>query len=270
MKVDAPLLVDAVLPGQFVNVYLPREDLLLPRPISICDSDMENEVLTLVYAVVGEGTLELSRLIGYGEEPTVDGVFLEIFGPHGNGFFYDNSYGPRDEVLLIGGGLGVAPLLFAARVLADGHFVADMPKKISAYLGFPAEPWYLREFEAFGVHVHAISDTIPLASSGGRVGTVVDLLNTEFDTRGLSSEAGTCALTCGPQPMMKTVASWCEELSIPLRASLEARMGCGYGACVGCSIEVKADENADGTGAGLLRRKVCVDGPVFPAEKIVW
>ena len=210
-------------PGQFVNLSLPG--FFLRRPISICDGDGSS--LTLIYKIVGQGTEELSRL--------VPGQTLDLLTGLGNG--YDLT--PAGErPLLLGGGAGVPPLyLLAKRLIQAGRTPAVV-------LGFNRgeEVFYEEEFRALGCSV-----TVTTADgSYGVKGFVTDALPEQY----------THVYTCGPLPMLKAVY---HKTDTDGQYSFEERMGCGFGACMGCSKKTK-------TGY----KRVCKEGPVFRKEEIVW
>jgi len=251
LRLHAPEIARDASAGQFVNIYLPDGAMLLPRPISIADS--YDDELVLVFAVVGAGTKALS-LMGSGE-------YIELMGPLGSGFF---DYPDAEEffrVLLIGGGAGVSPLRFAARELRRDN------KSIAAFLGFAGKPWYTGEFYAVCDEVNIASETAGEASFHGNV---IEMLDAEagFDL----------ALACGPRPMMAAAALWCAARDIPLRVSLEERMGCGYGVCAGCTVPLRllndAQKPQNGPSIkdpnGVTKKKACVHGPVFWADEVIW
>ncbi|MDR1067842.1 MAG: dihydroorotate dehydrogenase electron transfer subunit [Clostridiales Family XIII bacterium] len=261
LTVSVPEQARGAQAGQFINLYLPDADLLLPRPFGITDA--YDDVIEIVYAVIGAGTERLSRLKA--------GEVIRALGPNGTGF--DLAAAER-KVLLIGGGLGIPPLLFAARKLRE-NAGPEGGAKITALLGFRDRPYYSSEFRAYCDRVFVISEkrnaSLPenasLDSTGvERTGTVVDLMNA-LVAEGELAVTGTSILACGPIPMLRAVGEWASERGIRAQFSLEARMGCGYGACVGCSIELRDLESA---GAGTVKQKVCTNGPVFDAERIVW
>jgi len=250
--VCAPEIAAAGNAGQFVNVYLPDKDKLLPRPLSIADA--HGETLVLVYAVVGKGTEAMASL-GVDEMVTV-------MGPLGTGFFdCDKSIIEEDKkVILIGGGVGIPPLHFAAKNLR-GKFQSRI--KIEAMLGFREEPWYVTEFESVCDAVHVISET---EGEAQHTGNVVELLDRQSRVVADASrnDGEALVLSCGPRAMLEAVSGWCTERNLPLRVSLEERMGCGFGACAGCSINIRTQ------GGESVRKKVCVDGPVFWADEVIW
>ncbi len=210
-------------PGQFVNIQL--DGLFLRRPISVCDYD--DSTLTIVYKVVGKGTEVMSKM--------APGEILDILTGLGNG--YDLSLSGENPVLL-GGGVGVPPMYnLAKKLIAQG-------KKISVILGFntKSEIFYEEEFKALGCHVTVTT----VDGSYGVKGFVTDAL----------PEAYTYFYTCGPEPMLKAVY---RSTSTSGQMSFEERMGCGFGACMGCSCK---------TLTGYKR--ICKEGPVMKKEEILW
>ncbi len=211
-------------PGQFVNIQL--EGKFLRRPISVCD--VNGDVLTIIYKVVGNGTEQMSRM-GVGKE-------LDILTGLGNG--YDLSI-CGEKPLLIGGGVGVPPMYYLAKkLIGEG-------KEVSVILGFntKSEIFYEEEFKALGASVFV---------------TTVD---GSFGVRGFVTDAmGGIAYThicaCGPEPMLRAVYKASET---DAQLSFEERMGCGFGACMGCSCK---------TITGYKR--ICKEGPVMRKEEILW
>jgi dihydroorotate dehydrogenase electron transfer subunit len=265
---DAPDIVRVATPGQFVNLYLPDGAMLLPRPISIADADADRGELSLIFAVVGEGTrvLSLLRPAAFGSLPNT----LEAMGPLGTGFFdYPGGLLLRESapkpqnVILIGGGAGIPPLFFAAHRSRE-MYGADI--NISAFLGYRNDIWLDERFAKICDTVHTISES--------RQGTVIDLIDGSVFAR----DDNTLALSCGPRPMLAAVSSWCAQNNISLRVSLEERMGCGYGACAGCTAKTRSlndpekPQNGPGNAGadGVIKKKVCVHGPVFWADEVVW
>ena len=210
-------------PGQFVQLQLPG--LYLRRPFSVCDR--EGESFTLLFETVGQGTGQLRGL-----EP---GASLDVLTGLGSGF--DLSAG-GDAPLLIGGGTGLSPLYGLAKALKR------QGKRPAALLGFntAADVFYEEEFRALGI------ETIVTTVDGSR--GVKGFVTAAMD------RAHTGFFTCGPEAMMKAV---CEASDRPGQLSLDRRMGCGFGACMGCTVRTKN---------GL--RRVCKDGPVFSSEEVLW
>ena len=209
--------------GQFVNIQL--EGLFLRRPISVCDYD--EKTLTIIYKVVGKGTEAMSAM--------APGAKLDILTGLGNG--YDLSYAGENPVLL-GGGVGVPPMYNLAKKLVA------MGKKVSVILGFntQSEIFYENEFKALGCDVTVTT----VDGSYGVKGFVTDALPENY----------TYFYTCGPEPMLKAVY---KATTTSGQMSFEERMGCGFGACMGCSCK---------TLTGYKR--ICKEGPVMMKEEILW
>jgi dihydroorotate dehydrogenase electron transfer subunit len=210
-------------PGQFVNIKL--DGLFLRRPISVCDYD--DKTLTIIYKVVGNGTAAMS-----GMKP---GKMLDILTGLGNG--YDLSLS-GDAPVLLGGGVGVPPMYnLAKKLIAEG-------KSVSVILGFntKGEVFYEKEFQALGCNVQVTT----VDGSYGKKGFVTDALPENY----------TYFYTCGPEPMLKAVY---KSTNTSGQMSFEERMGCGFGACMGCSCK---------TLTGYKR--ICKEGPVMKKEEILW
>lgn len=214
---------DITAPGQFVNIKI--DGLFLRRPISVCDR--EGDTLTIIYKVVGKGTDIMSKMIS--------GTVLDVLTGLGNG--YDLSL-CGESPLLLGGGVGVPPMYMLAKELCK------MGKKVSVILGFntKAEVFYENEFKALDCNV-----TVTTADGTyGTKGFVTDAM----------PESYTYFCCCGPEPMLKAVY---KATNTSGQFSFEERMGCGFGACMGCSCK---------TITGYKR--ICKDGPVMKKEEILW
>ena len=212
-----------VAPGQFVNIKL--EGMFLRRPISVCD--VQGDELTIIYKVVGKGTAAMSRM-AEGE--------LDILTGLGNGYNLEVS---GEKPVLLGGGVGVPPMYKLAKELID------QGKKVSVILGFntKSEIFYEEEFKKLGAEVYVTT----VDGSYGIRGFVTDALkNIEY----------TYFYTCGPEPMLKAVY---RATNTSGQMSFEERMGCGFGACMGCSCK---------TLTGYKR--ICKEGPVMRKEEILW
>ena len=210
--------------GQFVNIQL--DGMFLRRPISVCDYD--EETLTIVYKVVGKGTEAMSAMTA--------GTELDILTGLGNG--YDLTLA-GDKPVLLGGGVGVPPMYnLAKKLIAQG-------KDVTVILGFntKSEVFYEEEFKALGCNVI-------VATADGSHGVK------GFATTPLAELDYTYFYTCGPEPMLKAVY---KATSTSGQMSFEERMGCGFGACMGCSCK---------TLTGYKR--ICKDGPVMKKEEILW
>ena len=215
---------DITKPGQFVNIQL--SGLFLRRPISVCDC--EDGLLTLIYKVVGKGTEAMSKMTG--------GERLDVLTGLGNG--YDVSLS-GNAPLLIGGGVGVPPLyMLAKKLIAEG-------KKVSVILGFntKSEIFYENEFKALGADVKVTT----VDGSYGDKGFVTTVMpNIDYSY----------IYTCGPEPMLKAVYNTAKASG---QFSFEERMGCGFGACMGCSCKTLYGN-----------KRICKDGPVLVKEEIIW
>ena len=210
-------------PGQFVDLALPGR--FLRRPISVCD--WTGDEVVLVYKVVGQGTAQMSQM-GAGTQ-------LDVLTGLGNGYDLDRS---GDRPLLVGGGVGIPPLYaLAKRLLAQG-------KRPTAVLGFntAAEIFLADEFRALGIET--VVTTVD--GSAGVRGFVTDGM----------PEGLTYVYTCGPEPMLRAVY---EKSETSGQFSFEERMGCGFGACMGCTCRTKYGN-----------KRICKDGPVLVKEEIVW
>lgn len=252
LTLQAPEIANLAAPGQFVMVKVGGVDPLLRRPFSLCEIRPESGEITLIYRVVGHGTGILA------EAPV--GARLLTMGPLGYSF-PDPSVG-SGELLLVGGGLGIPPMVAAAAaaVKAGRPVRAILGARSARYLAGAAE------LQALGVEVTLVTDD----GSVGERGVVTGPLATAFAEAGRSAQASATAVAgapasaevwaCGPEGMLKAVAAVAAQHDAPCFLSVERHMACGFGACIGCTVP-KA------TGDGFL--KACQDGPVFLAEEVV-
>ena len=221
------------VPGQFLSVYSNDGSRMLPRTISICEVDKEQGRLRLVYRIAGKGTLEFS---GYQTGDT-----LEIVGPLGNGFPLDKGY---EKVFLIGGGIGVPPMVELSR---------QLPGEKQIVVGYRNSELFLKEeLEQNGV--------VYVATEDGSVGTKGNVLDA-IRENGLQADA---MFACGPTPMLRALKAYAAEAGMDCYLSLEERMACGVGACLACvckSMDVDAHTH-------VKNKRICKDGPVFAAEEI--
>jgi dihydroorotate dehydrogenase electron transfer subunit len=233
MVVHSPQVAAACVPGQFVMVRLPvSSDPLLRRPLSIAGADREAGTLTLIYRLVGRGTQQMAA--------ASVGATLDVMGPLGRGFDLSAS-----RLLLVGGGIGLAPLLFAAQRCCPA------PVEVLAGGRTKDELFWTDLFRQLCKQIHVTTDD----GSLGLCGTCADalpelLMNGKYE--GL--------LTCGPRPMMRRVAALATATGVRTQVSLEEHMACGLGACLSCTCAA-----ADGAS-----RQVCKDGPVFWSEEVDW
>ena len=220
MKLDGDCS-EFTAPGQFCEIKIPGK--YLRRPISVCD--VSENTLSLIYKVLGEGTEELSCM--------EEGEYLNILTGLGNGYSVEDA--PKNPVLC-GGGVGVPPLYYLCKKLVEAG------KHPYVALGFRSKEdvFFEEEFRALGVPVNVATED----GSYGMKGFVTSLLGKH-----------NYAMACGPEPMLRAVHEKVEDGQF----SLEERMGCGFGACMGCSRKMKS---------GMKR--ICKDGPVFAWEEIEW
>lgn len=220
-------------PGQFAHLLVPGKP--LRRPISICDVDQKADTLRLVFEVRGEGTQILAQY--------QVGDCLDVLAPLGRGFTIGDT---SRRALFVGGGIGVPPLLYAAKQFGVNATVI---------IGFRSRDAVIlkKDFEQAGCRVILHTDD----GSAGRGGFVTESCREELEN---------CeqVFACGPAPMLKAVAGQAQERCVPCQVSLEERMGCGVGACLVCACKIR---KADGS-EGYLH--VCKDGPVFDAKEVVW
>lgn len=220
--------------GQFFTVQLPAmPHRLLRRPFAFSSWDEERKEAGMLYQIRGEGTRALAGL--------TPGQTLSVIAPLGKGFPL-----PASEVIAVAGGIGLGPVLYAARVFAQKGI------SVTAVAGF--------KNKGAVPAADCLPPSVSLTTDDGSLGfhgTVADFLEaraTQFSPR-------STVISCGPLPMMKTVTEWCNRRGFPSFVSMEAMMGCGVGACMGCVIPTTDD-------AGYAR--VCLEGPVFNANRIQW
>ena len=228
-------IADEARPGQFISVYSQDGSRLLPRPISICEADPDEGRLRIVYRIAGKGTDEFSKY--------VSGDPIDIMGPLGNGFPVEKAEGKK--VFLMGGGIGVPPILELAKQMKC--------EKKQIIAGYRDCHTFLREeFEAAG--------TLYIATEDGSVGTKGNVMDA---IRENALEADVI-YACGPTPMLRAIKKYAEENGIECYISLEERMACGIGACLACvckSREKDAHSNVN-------NKRICKDGPVFLSTEV--
>jgi dihydroorotate dehydrogenase electron transfer subunit len=222
------------VPGQFISMYCDEGSRLLPRPISICEIEASKRSLRVVYRIAGNGTKEFSR-----KKP---GDTISVVGPLGNGFTLKEG-----KAILIGGGIGIPPMLQLAKSLkAKGCHV-------QVVLGYRDRELFLKEeFEPFG--------EVSISTEDGSVGTKGNVIDAIL-ANDLTADT---IYACGPTPMLRGVKSFAAEAHIPAQISMEEKMACGIGACLGCVCQSKdVDEHSH-----VHNKRVCKDGPVFDAQAV--
>ena len=236
LRIEAPAAAGEALAGQFVMLYPRSAQRLLARPISICEADPDTGMLRLVYRVAGKGTAEFSHL--------APGDEVGLMGPLGNGFPVADQRLAEKKVLLVGGGIGIPPMLeLAKRLPGEKTFVA----------GYANAHLFLYEDMRALAPVFVSTDD----GSRGTHGTVLDAI----EANGLTAEV-ICA--CGPLPMLRALKGYAAANNLECFISMEERMACGIGACYACvckSTSVDSHTN-------VHLKRICKDGPVFDAREI--
>ena len=234
MWLDAKEIAVQAKPGQFISVYSNDKSRVLPRPISICEIDREKGTLRIVYRVVGKGTEEFSKAEA--------GDSFEILGPLGNGFPIEEAKGKK--VLMIGGGIGVPPMLQTAKEIEGEAIIVS---------GYRNQDLFLKEeLESAG--------TLFIATEDGSVGTkgnVVDAI------RENQIEAD-MMFACGPKPMLRALKNYALEKGSPCWISMEEKMACGVGACLACVCQSKDVDSH----SHVHNKRICKDGPVFLSTEV--
>lgn len=238
-------LAESAKPGQFICLYPENKSTILPRPISICEVDTEKTALRIVYRVAGQGTEEFSA---YGA-----GKRVKVLGTLGNGFPAQDArdaQGNARSVFLMGGGIGVPPILQLAKELAESGIAKD---RIQIVVGYRDSQMFLKEdLECYG--------KVFVATEDGSFGTKGNVMNA-IEENGLSADV---IFSCGPMPMLRAIKRYAEEKDIIAYISLEERMACGVGACLGCVVKTKEVDHH----SHVHNARICTDGPVFEAREV--
>ena len=233
MWIGTDLAAQAV-PGQFICVYPKDRSTLLPRPISICEVRKDGKALRIVYRVAGQGTGEFSCYQS-GEE-------ISVLGTLGNGFPLEKAAGKR--VFLMGGGIGIPPMLELAKQLTGEKQII---------LGYRDAALFLKEdLDSYG--------TVYVATEDGSVGTKGNVMDA-IRENGLEADV---IYACGPMPMLRAIKAYAEEKKIAAYISLEEHMACGVGACLGCVVKTREVHHH----TNVNNARICTDGPVFEALEV--
>lgn len=264
-------LAVAAKPGQFLMVYPRGAATLLPRPISICEVRRDENRLRIVYRVAGKGTAEFAS---YRE-----GEPISVMGTLGNGFPLEEAAGKR--VFLMGGGIGIPPMLGLAQALAErgrilGSDSADAGKENRQAAGGESTDAAKESGQAAPISVHAVLGyrdsalflkeeferrvNVVVATEDGSVGTKGNIMDAVRENA-LTADV---IYACGPMPMLRAVRQYASEAGIPAYISLEERMACGVGACLGCVCKTKQVD----AHSHVKNARVCTEGPVFLAEDV--
>lgn len=239
MMIETDLAAQAV-PGQFICVYTKDKSKLLPRPISICEVDKDNSMLRIVYRVAGEGTKEFA---GYHAGETID-----ILGTLGNGFPVEEGKGKK--VFLMGGGIGIPPMVQLAKELNAQN---GGKQDIRTIVGYRDAQTFLKE------DLEKYSE-VYIATEDGSVGTKGNVMNA-IEENALEADV---IFACGPMPMLRAIKKYAEEKNITAYISLEEHMACGVGACLGCVVKTKEVDHH----SHVNNARICTDGPVFEAKEV--
>lgn len=230
MWIEAEDIAATAKTGQFVSLYCNDTLNLLPRPISICEIDCQNGRLRLVYRIAGKGTREFAAL-----KPKDT---IEVMGPIGNGFVPEAG-----KALIIGGGIGIPPMLELSKQLKCEKNIV---------LGYRDVTFLDKEFEAYGNVYISTED-----GSTGTKGNVLDAISKHNITADI-------IYACGPTPMLRGIKAYAAQHGIKAQLSLEERMACGVGACLGCVCKSKDIDHH----SNVYNKRICKDGPVFYADEI--
>ena len=233
MWIETKLAAEAH-PGQFIGVFPKNKSTILPRPISICEVNEEKTALRIVYRIAGQGTKEFSSYTA--------GDKVDILGILGNGFPLEAGKGKK--TFLMGGGIGVPPILQLAKEL-------DAEKQV--VVGYRDSSLFLKE----DLDKYA---SVYVATEDGSVGTKGNVMDA-IAANALDAEV---IYACGPMPMLRAIKKYAEEKGIKAYISLEEHMACGVGACLGCVVKTKEVDHH----SHVNNARICTDGPVFDAEEV--
>jgi len=243
MTLHAPEITSKSRTGQFVNLEVPHDgSRILKRPISISRIDADKGTMDLIVQVIGGGTRCVCEI--------VPGEPISIVGPLGNGFL---RFEEEKHLWLVGGGVGIAPLLMAAEVYKE----QNPNGRLFVYLGYADgdKAYYQQAFDAYADEVYIATED----GSLGQRGFVTPLMENAID----GGQVPSLVLACGPTPMLKAVQAIVNPRGIPCQLSLEARMGCGIGACLCCVVKI-------GTPQDWEYKRVCANGPVFDSQEVLF
>lgn len=229
-------LASQAKPGQFISVYTQDKSALLPRPISICETDITNSRLRIVYRVAGKGTAEFSRY--------KTGHRVDILGTLGNGFPLEKAEGKR--LFLMGGGIGIPPMLAVAKAVKN-------TTSVDVIVGYRDKELFLAEDLQKYAAVH-------VATEDGSVGTKGNVMNVIEEEKIVAD----IIFACGPMPMLRAIKQYAAKKGIEAYLSLEERMACGVGACLGCVVKTKEVDHH----SHVNNARICTDGPVYNAEDV--
>ena len=237
MRLESPQIAEQVQPGQFVHMKLEGlEAHILRRPFSVFDVSVEKGTISIIYQVVGEGTDYMTSM--------EKGKTVDLIGSVGHGWTVPEA---GQRVLIVGGGVGAAPLYILSKQAKKAGAKVDIVLGAATHDALVTLPFYI---ETHGIEPVCATDDGTYGYHGFCTEPVKELLaKSHYDK----------VYVCGPELLMHIIANVCAEAGVACELSMERRMACGVGACLSCIVET-----VDG------RKRSCVDGPVFPAEKVVW
>ena len=264
MRILCPEIASKTKPGQFVMMRITQLlDPLLRRPFGIHRLCQESDTyrrksdptcIEILYRIVGKGTLILSGK-KRGEE-------IDLIGPLGNGFYLEKNL---ETALMVAGGIGVAPLFSLAQALKKVEGKHSRSTNLIVFIGGETKEDVLciKDFKKIGAKVVVSTEDGSLGTKGMVTDLLVNFLGNSF-----TSEVPNLRLfACGPSPMLRTVSEVAISRDIPCQVSLESRMACGVGACLGCSVPTVINKKG---GREILYQRVCKEGPVFDSKAILW
>jgi dihydroorotate dehydrogenase electron transfer subunit len=242
MRLKCPSIASAAQIGQFITLYPASEKNLMPRPFSVCEANKKSGALRIVYEVKGAGTKLFSKLA---PRETV-----KASGPMGNGY----KIKQKDNIAIIGGGLGIPPLLWLTKSIVE----QNVNSSLDVFLGYKDKVFLSEEFIKIKSGYNDVS--VYVASESGAApfrGNVVERaksLGKKYDA----------IYSCGPKPALKAVVEYAKSMGAPSYISLEEKMACGFGACYGCAVKIKSENQES------VYKRVCKDGPVFEGERAIF
>lgn len=239
LKFPQNIDISIAVSGQFISMYCHDGSRMLPRPISICEINVAKNMLRVVYRVVGKGTEEFSKLS--------TGGAISVIAPLGNGFTIDTD--THKKALLIGGGIGIPPMLELAKTLSANGV------NVEVVLGYRDSNLFLKDEFTPYANVYVSTED----GSVGVKGNVIDVAN-EYNIK------ADIIYACGPLPMLRGIKAFAKAHGIKAQVSLEEKMACGIGACLGCVCASKErDEHSN-----VNNKRICKDGPVFDSEEVTF
>lgn len=243
MTIESETIAQTVMPGQFVMIKIPGDRFFLRRPISICQVNTNS--FDIVFKVVGAGTEVLSLMN--------EGSILNIIGPLGQGYPFIDK--PKTPLVFIAGGTGIASLYFMAQC-SKSLYIGNLKPVFFIGAKTKEEVLFIKELEQLGYEVIVSTDDGSLGNQGFIPGTFQNWLSLN------KNYSPSCVMACGPKLMLKSISEICQNNNLNCYVSMEERMACGIGACMGCVVKTRDKKNT--------YKRACKDGPVFNAKEIIF